>query len=98
MKYVVIKETLEAYKEDLYIFPRTMAHQEMVKILKMMFPNLEIVSAGFFENHAAEVTLHNGVEEDFDKIVLFGKSESLEVESRLQDTNLFQRLSLGYRR
>jgi len=73
-KYIVI---LWNQKEQVVAFPNRVQHAEVFKYTKQEAPHIQLVSAGFF--------LADG-----DTLWAGGRSESLDVESRPQDTDLLK--------
>ena len=73
-KYIVI---LWNQKEQVIAFPNHVQHAEVFKYTKAEAPHVQLVSAGFFMG-------------DADALWVGGRSESLDVDSRPQDTDLLK--------
>jgi len=73
-KYIVI---IWNQKEQVITFPNHVQHAEVFQYTKQEIPHIQLVSAGFFMG-------------DTDALWVGGRSESLELDSRPQDTDLLK--------
>jgi len=86
MKYIVAVFP-PAQNEEIFLFPFLWNHSDFAAILKMRFPQMQVVSAGQVMNYPYKL---DGVE--FDQVNLCGESTTLGVKSRAKvDLELFKR-------
>lgn len=90
MKYIVVKLSPSDLR-NLVAFPGHWVHKDMVEILKARYPALEVVSAGELTNYREAFALASGSEYTFDQVRLGGRSETLRLESRPEDMDIFVR-------
>lgn len=96
MKYIVVTHGTND-SEELFIFPQIISHVDMFDILKKRYStSLKIISAGHVVNCREEFTLEDGSKSTFDQIRLSGGSFTLNVKSRPEDVELFNRRTNEY--
>jgi hypothetical protein len=93
MKYIVVKR--HDHREQLFIFPFEIEHQNFHDLIKKTYPDVQLVSAGSFGNFRDKCNVFPD-NATVDQVSLHGESFTLGSRSRPEDTKLFQRLSNGY--
>jgi hypothetical protein len=91
MKYIVVRATPNC-REEMFLFPASWIHKSFAEVIHQAYPKMEVVSAGEVANYPLDVESPKGT---FDQIRIFGRSETLGVKSRPEDTELFHRLVNG---
>lgn len=82
MKYIVVKRIDES--DQLFIFPPEIDHIAFYSLLRNMWPDVLLVSAGVLTNH------HESYKTYGDSVRMHGESKTLDVKCRFpEDIELF---------